>query len=185
MSNSNFSNLYTNFFFSKSFNLEKKSKLCCVISADLQIENIFLNIKLRTKFLKFITNNYSSGFTSNASFPNFLLTFNFSILLTFFEGKNIFSFFFFQHLNPSFIFGSSSTNRIFLHNFSTYFLKRFPTSSFFFINKSCNTDAVTFFNISKINNNSIKKASMAFTFHLYNNIFTNFILLNLNKAVTF
>jgi hypothetical protein len=178
-------NFYTNSAFSKITKLNTKYQICCLISSNLQVENIFLNIKIRTKYAKTLFKVYSSGFNSSASFPTSLLTINTSLLLRIFEAKNTFSLFLLKHLNPIFIFGTSSINRFSIVSITSLVKKVLPTSLFFYINKSSNTEAVNFFNIKTINNNLLKKANLVFATSLANSLFLNSLFLKLKNSLVF
>lgn len=80
-------NLYLNNQRSTIVDFEKNFKLCYVLSSNLKLENIILNIKIRTKFLKSRVSLFSSGFSYSTNFPNCFVTLNVQSLFKIFEGK--------------------------------------------------------------------------------------------------
>ena len=81
------SNLYLSSQYSTTFDFEKNFKLCYLLSSNLKIENIILNIKIRTKYLKSQVSLFSSGFSFSTSFPNCFITLNPNLLVQIFESK--------------------------------------------------------------------------------------------------
>jgi hypothetical protein len=80
-------NLYINTQYSTILDFEKNFKLCYILSSNLKIENIILNIKIRTKYLKSQVAIFSSGFSFSSNFPNCFVTLNPTLLLQIFESK--------------------------------------------------------------------------------------------------
>lgn len=87
VSNLGKSNLYLSSQYSTTFDFEKNFKLCYLLSSNLKIENIILNIKIRTKYLKSQVSLFSSGFSFSTSFPNCFITLNPNLLVQIFESK--------------------------------------------------------------------------------------------------
>lgn len=76
------------------------SKWCYIISSNVKLENIILNIKIRTRYLKSCISVFSSGFSFSANFPNIFITLNLKSLLKFFESKSFFSLQYIKEINP-------------------------------------------------------------------------------------
>jgi hypothetical protein len=90
----NSNNLYINNQYSTIMDFEKKFKLCYILSSNLKLENILLNVKVRTKYLKSRISIFSSGFSYSTNFPNYFITLNVKSLFKIFESKIFLSFFF-------------------------------------------------------------------------------------------
>ena len=92
-------NMYLNNNYSSISRFEKNSKVCYLLSSNLKLENIILNIKIRAKIFKTQMSLFSAGFSYSAYFPNRFISLNLKILFKFFESKNLFSLNFIRESN--------------------------------------------------------------------------------------
>ena len=97
--NFNKNNLYLNNQHSTVTNFEKKFKLCYILSTNVKLENIILNIKIRTKYLKSHVSLFSSGFSFSTNFPNFFITLNIKSLFKILDSKIFLSLCFLKELH--------------------------------------------------------------------------------------
>jgi hypothetical protein len=97
--NFNNKNLYLNNQHSTIINFEKNFKLCYILSTNLKLENIILNVKIRTKHLKSHVSLFSSGFSFSTNFPNYFITLNTKSLFKTFESKTFLSLNFLKELH--------------------------------------------------------------------------------------
>ena len=58
-----------------------------LVATNIKLENILLNIKIRSKHLKKKINIFSAGFCYSSNFPNLLITLNVSSLLKCYQAK--------------------------------------------------------------------------------------------------
>ncbi len=178
------SNFYANKLFFNTNIVNNNTKFCFLLSSNLKIESILLNIKIRNKFLSSSLEIYSSGFNSSSNFFNSFVTFNVTSLIKIFEAKHFFSKKIILNSFPLFILGSSINNYIFKTNFNFFLKKIVPTASILFLNSSSNSEANSFFNIKALNSNLFKKSSNVFTISLNDNLLLNKFLFNsFNKCV--
>jgi len=178
--------LYISHFFSSSLTLNSKSSTCFLFSSDLKLENAIINIKLRSIFLKISTKIFSCGISSLLNYPNLFLSFNFNGIANLLEAKlYYFSSILIDNLNSFFLFGTSFKFRFLKLNFF-YFLKTLiPTIKILFLNKSSNTEAMKYLNISSLNTNILKKTQNIFAVDLSETLFLNKTLVKYSFSKTF
>lgn len=73
------------------FDKNTRTNVCFLFSSDLQIENTFINLKIRELFLKSVLSVFSVGFCSYTSFPVRVVTLNSHRTISLFEAKSQFT----------------------------------------------------------------------------------------------
>lgn len=169
-------NLYMHSNCSTILNFEKNFKLCYLLSSNVKIENIILNIKIRTKYLKSQVSIFSSGFSFSTNFPNSFVTLNPTLLLQIFESKTFLALQFIKELKAWFILGHSLNTRFFSSELVSFFKNLFPKTNFLNLKKAANSESIDFLNIKSINTNFLKKGSNLFAWSLEDNLLLHKIL---------
>ena len=132
-------------------------------------ENVALNIKLRSLFLKNVRSFFTSGFYCSSLFSTAFITLNPTKLIGFFESKRYF--FALQNLlyiNPLIIFGSSYNNTYFKQELTFFFKNLLPTCLVFSLTTAANVESSYFFNVSSLNSHLIQKSTSLLAFNLKN-----------------
>lgn len=158
-------------------NLEQCVKLCYLLSSNLKLENIILNIKLRVKYFKTQISLFSSGFSYSTSFPNSFITLNLNSLFKFFESKKKISLIFMEEFQSWFILGNSINARVFTIDIAIFFKKIFPKNNFLRLNKSANSESFSFLNIQSVNSNILQKSQNVFMWNLEDNLYIHKLFL--------
>jgi hypothetical protein len=152
-----------------------------LLSSNLKLENIVLNLKLRAKYFKTQVSFFSSGFSYSSNFPNCFVTLNLNSLFKFFEAKNFFSLNFIKEFHSLFVFGNSVNARVNAVDINIYLKKIFPKSKLFSLNKSANSAGLHFLNVKIVNTKILQKAQNLFMWGLEDNLFIHKLFLDLKK----
>jgi hypothetical protein len=139
-------NFYSNNIFSTINGLNQNSfNTCFLLSSNLKLENVVLNMKIRMLYLKQELHVYSSGFCSSTNFLTNFVSLNSKTILQIFGGKHfIFSSKFITSPNVLFVFGQSFNTRVLKSEISLFLKKIVPTSQILTLNKSANTESNLF-----------------------------------------
>ena len=181
--NFNFNNFYLNNQYSNISNFEKSFKLCYILSSNLKLENIILNIKIRTKYLKSRVVLFSSGFSYSTNFPNNFITLNINSIFQIFESKTALALHFINELNSWFILGDSINTRVFSFDIPIFFKKFFPKSNFLNLKKAANSESISFLNVKPLNTNLINKSKNLFAWSLEDNLFIHKVFYLFKKKI--
>ena len=153
------SNIYLNNFYSSISKLDTLSiSFCYILSSNLNLENVLINTKIRTRYLTVKTHIFSMGFNSFNVFPSIFISFSNQTLLQIFEAKNFFfKYSFLNSLNSCFLVGASFAYRFLKPTFFSFVKSLIPSCLFIVLNKMSNTESFTFLNIKSLNSNLLKK----------------------------
>lgn len=178
-------NMYLNNNYSSISRFEKNSKVCYLLSSNLKLENIILNIKIRAKIFKTQMSLFSAGFSYSAYFPNRFISLNLKILFKFFESKNLFSLNFIRESNSWFLLGNSINARLFTIEILIFLKNIFSKSKFVSLNKNVNSESFVFLNIKPVTANALQKAHNVFMWSLEDNLFLHKLFLKLKTSVRY
>jgi NADH-quinone oxidoreductase subunit G len=167
------SNLYVSWLSNKLSDI-KKSKTCFLFFSNIYVENLIINIKLKTKYNKnnFEILNFGNQFNSN--FPINFSNVSLKSLVNFFESKlkNI-SKILIQASQPLLILGENLTNKFSNNQYLNFLLKKIiPNSIVLNANSKCNTESLKLLNISSKNTNIFKKSDFLVSINLNDNLQT-------------
>jgi NADH-quinone oxidoreductase chain G len=155
------------------------SKVCFIFSTNVRFESVALNTKLRAQFLASNLNFYGFGFYTKGTFPISFFKLNILDFFLILKQKNVyFSKIILKYKHSIFIFGNSLQNRIRAFNsYLNLLKKKIPTLLIYFLQNSCNSEALNFYNYNFLNSNSLKKENLLYLLQVDDTIQTRKILL--------
>jgi NADH-quinone oxidoreductase chain G len=159
----------------------KTIKHCFLLSVNLKIESVILNLKLKLKYNQQVLKVTGSGFYNKSNYPIIFINLLLDNILKNFEGKTNFSIKLINQTNNLLIIGNSMANRIQNVNTLYFLLKQQAPSLIIFKNQvRLNSLGLKNANIKTLNINLIKKADVIFCVNLDDTILLRKQLVNKN-----
>ena len=161
-------NIYNSSIYENIETLDTKTiKHCFLLSVNLKIESVILNLKLRLKYNQQILKVTGSGFNTKSNYPIAFINLSLDNILKNFEGKTSFSMKLINQVNNLLIIGNSMANLI--QNLNTiYFLLKEQAPSLIILKNQIRLNSLGLqnANIKPLNINIIKKSNVIFCFNL-------------------
>lgn len=179
--NIKYKNYFDNSYYDKTNTLNKRIKICFLLSTNLKTETTLLNTKLRLKFNKTSFSTINSGSFYKSNYPTTFINLSTQNIVKLFEGKVLNSKFFIEHPNTLLIVGNAFNKKIKNVSYLINFFKKIcPTG--LVIHNEIHTNSVGFnyLGINSFTNNILKSTDYFFCLNLEDNIKIRKLILNKN-----
>lgn len=179
--NRNYKNYNNSSDYDKIVDINKKIKICFLISTNLKIETTLLNTKLRLKYNKTSFSTIGSGSFYKSNYPTKFINLSSNNIIKLFEGKIINSLNFTKNLNTLLIIGNAISKKVSEITYITHFFKKICPTGIIIQNKIySNSVGFDFLGIDILKNNILRSTDYFFCLNLEDNIKTRNLLINKN-----